>query len=412
MKFDTVIIGGGLSGLTAGIKLAKSGKSVAIVAAGQSTLHFHSGSFDLLGYDAEGKEVENPIEAIAGLSAEHPYSKVTNVAELADEAAALLAEAGIKTKGLATRNHYRITPMGLAKPAWLTIDDYLTTDSAKGLAYKKILLANIAGFLDFPVEFISEGLEKLGAKVFIKTLSIPALQERRMSPSEMRSANIAKILSSDEVLNVMAEKLNTSTGDEEAIVLPAIIGLNDAKVIEQLRAKVTKPLYVIATLPPSVPGVRVQTSLRNYFTKIGGTYMLGNTVTSGEIVDGKIKSLTTSNLPEETIEAENYILATGSFQSHGIVANYKKVYEPVFDLDVDYIEERPEWTKHNVFEAQPYMSFGVKTNSELHALKGGDPISNLYAIGSVLSGHNALKLADSTGVSLITALAVAKSILK
>lgn len=412
MKFDTIIIGGGLSGLTAGIALQKAGKNVAVLAAGQSTLHFHSGSFDLLGYDAEGKEVISPIDAIRNLDASHPYSKVSDVATLAEEAAALLKEAGINVNGSAEKNHYRITPMGLPKPAWLTIDDYFTSESSTSLPYNKVLLVNIAGFLDFPVEFISDELEKLGANVSVKVLQIPALQERRMSPSEMRSANIAKVLTDENTINVIAEKINTSLGDAEVVLIPAILGLNDEKTVSLLRSKLAKPLHVIATLPPSVPGVRVQTLLRKYFVSLGGTYMLGSTVTSGTIVDNRVTGVAASTLHEETLVADNYILASGSFQSQGIVANYKKVYEPVFDLDCDYVSERPEWTKHNVFEAQPYMTFGVKTDSQLHAIKGGVSVSNLYAVGSVLSGHNAIKQADGTGVSLITALAVAKSILK
>lgn len=412
MKFDTIIIGGGLSGLTAGIKLTKAGQKVAIIAAGQSTLHFHSGSFDLLGSDAEGNDIVNPIEAIGNLDSAHPYAKVNNIAQLVDEAKALLQEAGINTKGEATKNHYRVTPMGVTKPAWLTIDDYFTTDTASALPYKKVMLVNIAGFLDFPVEFISAGLEKLGAEVSVKALQVPALQERRMSPSEMRSANIAKIITSEETLSIMASKINAASNDAEVILLPAIFGLNDDTTIAALRQKLNKPMHVIATLPPSVPGVRVQTKLRNYFTSLGGTFMLGNTVTSGTIADNKVAAIDTTALPDEKLTADNYILATGSFESHGIVANYEKVYEPVFELDTDYIAERPEWTKHNVFDAQPYMNFGVKTDAQFNALKNGTPISNLYAVGSVLSGHNAIKQGDGTGVSLITALAVANTIIK
>ena len=70
MKFDTIIIGGGLSGLTCGIALAKKGKKAAVVCGGQSSLHFNSGSFDLMGYN-DGKAVDDPAQTAGQLPGTH-----------------------------------------------------------------------------------------------------------------------------------------------------------------------------------------------------------------------------------------------------------------------------------------------------------------------------------------------------
>lgn len=414
MKFDNIIIGGGLSGLISGITLAKAGHRVAIIAAGQSTLHFGSGSFDLLGYDNNGAVAEHPLETLPQLPATHPYNKVglDRIPLLAMEAAALLTESGLRTKGSMEQNHYRLTPLGTLKPAWLTLEDYLTTPTPDSLPYKKVLLVNIPGFLDFPTQFISDGLRKLGTEVELEYVSIPSLKHRRNSPTEMRSANLAKILLREKKLQQIAHNINKLHNDVEAVIMPAIVGLQSQEALTFIRSKVKKPLHFIATLPPSVPGVRVQTLLRKYFSSLGGIYLLGNTVKGGTIRDGRLLNVETTLLPDERLEADDFILASGSFQSDGLKSNYERVYEPIFDLDVDADSDRAKWIKPSAFDAQPYMEYGVHTNAQLQVQKNGETIENLYAVGSVLSGHNAIKQADGTGVSIITALAAAKTILK
>ena len=76
MKFDIVLIGGGLSSLVCGIKLQKAGKKCLMVSAGQNALHFSSGAFGLLGKLPDGTDVAEPLSAVETLPSEHPYSKI------------------------------------------------------------------------------------------------------------------------------------------------------------------------------------------------------------------------------------------------------------------------------------------------------------------------------------------------
>ena len=60
MKYDVVLIGGGLSSLVCGISLQRAGKRCLMVSGGQNALHFSSGAFGLLGFRPDGSAVERP----------------------------------------------------------------------------------------------------------------------------------------------------------------------------------------------------------------------------------------------------------------------------------------------------------------------------------------------------------------
>lgn len=414
MKFDNIIIGGGLSGLLCGIALAREGRHVAAIAAGQSTLHFSSGSFDILGYDADGQVVTSPFEAIKQLEASHPYHLVglENVPLLATQALRIFTECGLSGQGGVAHNHFRMTPIGSLRPTWFTLDDYLTVQTPQAFPYKKVLLVNVPGFMDFPVSLITEGLHRLGAEVETALVSVPSLMHRRQSPSEMRSANLAKVLARDKKLQQIAARINKAATEVEAVIMPAIVGMDSQEAVAFIRSRVQKPLHFVSTLPPSVPGVRVQTLLRKHFANLGGVYMLGNTVTGGHVEDGLLRYVETSLLPDERLEADDFVLATGSFASDGLKSNYERVFEPIFDLDTTAPADRMQWVTPLVFDDQPYRSYGVKVNASMQAQKGEQTISNLYVAGAVLGGHNAAKLADGAGVDMVTALRVAQYILE
>ena len=412
MRMDTVIMGGGLSALTCGITLAKHGKSVAIVASGQSTLLFNGGSMELLG-SIDGQEVTAPLEAVATLPDNHPYRKIgtERIASLASEAKQLLDDAGINMEGRPDANHWRITPMGVAKPAWLTLSDHMRIDDLSHLPAKRVALMAIRGYLDQPNSMLAQGLRSLGMEVKVVEFTTSDITSLRRSPSEMRATSLAKHLMSNSALQRVAEQINVLATEADLVLLPSVLGQNDDNDFRTLQSMVNKPLRLVATLPPAVAGMRMQAQLRHYFRMLGGTYLMGDTAVSGTFDQDRLTAVTTAKLGDMPLKADHFVLATGSFVSRGLMADYERVYEPVLGVDVDADADRECWTRFGVLNAQAYTQYGVATDNSLRCLIEGKPITNLRAIGSVLSGHDAIKMGDGTGVSMLTALAAAHDII-
>ena len=413
MKFDAIIMGGGLTGLTAGIALAQAGRDVAVVSNGQSTLHFNGGTLDLLGCDEAGNAVRNPLNAIDALSDNHPYKKVGDVKALAEKAQRLLDGAGIATEGNAEKNHWRLTPIGGMKPAWLSLKGMATIDDPDHLPWKSVAVVNIVNYLDFLSPFVAEALRERGVEVDVKEFTTPELDEARKSPSEMRATNIAKVVERQDLTQTVADAINYCLDKEyDMVLLPAVLGISSGERGDQLLQLIDTPAAFVATLPPSVPGVRMQTLLRKRFQQLGGTFIVGDQVTGGRFEGDKLKCVTTAKLEGSVLEAENFVLATGSFMSRGLVADYNHIYEPALGVDVDDNGlNRANWAALEVTDPQPYMETGVRTDEHLRCSKDGTTIANLYAAGSILSGHNGIKRVDASGVDMITALQVANNIL-
>ena len=417
MRFDTVIIGGGLAGMACGIRLAQAGQRCAIVSQGQSAIHFSSGSFDLLGRLPGGEAVSDPVAGMAALAEccpSHPYAVIgaENCARYAQEAPGLLREAGIRVAGDCRRNHFRITPMGKAKATWLSIDGYLTTPQVGEFPFKRVCIVNIEGFLDFYPEFIAEELRKYNIECRFGSFNHPDLEQIRRNPSEMRSANIARVFDHDANLEALAEALRQQATGCDALILPSLIGINRNDSLEYLRERVGLPIYLLPTLPPSIPGIRAQQALQHRFRALGGEYFLGDSVLSSEIEQGRVTRIFTANHGNIPFEARRFVLATGSFFSKGLVATFDRIVEPVFGADTVSRPSRSEWYTLHFFDRHEYQAFGVRTDNRLRVVKEGAVLENLYAVGAGLAGFHPVQEGCGAGVSLLSALHVAEQILK
>ncbi|MCI1640696.1 MAG: glycerol-3-phosphate dehydrogenase subunit GlpB [Bacteroidales bacterium] len=412
MKYDTIIIGGGLSGLVCGISLAKRGSKCVIVSAGQNALNFSSGTFGLLSRLPDGRQITSPLEAIGELDENHPYRIIgeDKISEYAGMTAGFFEECGIKLHGNNDANGYVVTPTGDYKPAWLAMEDITIFPEKQEKIGEKVLVVNFKGYLDFNSAFVANAFEKSGSSCRMETVSLEATERLRRNPTEMRAVNIARVLDNESVLSEFAEAVKKLIKDEDVVVLPAVFGLNNAASLDILKNNIGVKTLFVGTMPPSIPGVRTQMLLKRAFEGAGGTFLMGDEVTGGEISGHRVLNVKTVNLGEVMLEADNFVLSSGNFFSKGLIASPEKVYEPVFDLDVDYLKDRSLWYDQDFFRKQDYMGFGVKVDSSLHALKGGDAIDNLYVTGSILAGTNQLYEGCGAGVAIFSAFYVADSI--
>lgn len=416
MKFDTVIIGGGLSGLICGIRLQQNRQKCIIVSTGHSALHFSSGSFDLYS-TTNGDVTTNILDKVSKLVEEkkdHPYAKigVENMQQLMIDAKSILSEAGISTYGNEKDNHYRITPMGKLRPTWLTQKGYAVNTNGDSLPWKSAAIFGIEGYLDFFPHFIADELQAMGVETKVEMFDMPILETLRLNPTGLIATSIARELDKPDNKAILLQLLKDKSKDSEVIILPACISMACDEIVDYLKTETGKEVILIPTLPPSVAGASMQKRLTNYFKQIGGVYMLGDTIEKADVSSGKVEKVYSHNHTDIPFYADNYILASGGFFSKGLIASNKDVKEPLFNLDVDFDADRFNWYNKEVFDEQEYQSFGVKSTKDFKAQIDGNTIDNLYVVGAILGGYNPIKEGTGAGVSLLTALYVADQILK
>ncbi|PYA64883.1 anaerobic glycerol-3-phosphate dehydrogenase subunit B, partial [Serratia marcescens] len=333
------------------------------------------------------------------------------VAALSAAAQRLLARCGLQLQGEGANNHLRITPLGTRRATWLSPQAIPTLPLTGQLPWRRIAVIGIEGFLDFQPQMAADSLSReLGVETEVAYLHMPALDRLRNNPSEFRAVNIARVLDLMESLPPMAEELRRLAGEADALFLPACLGLEDDASLAVLQDAVGKPIRLLPTLPPSVPGMRLHQALRRRFQQLGGVFMPGDSVLCAECEAGRVTGLYTRNHGDIPLRAQQVVLASGSFFSNGLVADFDGVREPIFGLDVHSRADRADWSRRELFAPQPYLQFGVRTDGRLRAMKQGMPFDNLYAIGAVAGGYDPLQQGCGAGVSLIGALHVAQQI--
>ncbi len=425
MKYDSLIIGGGLAGLTCGIRCAEAGLRTAILSGGMNSLHFSSGSIDLAGYNEHGEVVKKPfdeIKKICRTRKDHPYSKagLPVIRKALDFFIDRTEAAGLTLNHNADMNHFHITGLGMLKPAYLSQESVF---SPRGIeivnSREKIAVLNFKGFRDYYPEQTVAYLKKnrifADREIVQGEVSLPWYMNTQKNLHEFRSTDLARIFETEKFLPRIADEIQKAAGDAATVSLPAFLGItNFRKIRSRLEAMTEKFIYEIPTLPPSILGLRIDHALKNSFVHHGGEYIAGERAESGITESGMLKFINTKNTGAGAVSANFYVLATGSFFSGGLASDARRISEPVFNFQVDADGKRGRWYSNFFFDAKshPFLSYGVITDKNFNPVNSrGKTVKNVFCAGAVLSGYDPVRESCGGGVAISSGFACAEKII-
>src|SRR5438094_5611833 len=133
MRYDTVVVGAGVAGLTAAVRLAEAGQRVVVLAKGMGSTHLTGATIDILGYAPD--RVLSPARALPGFVGshpDHPYARLSARA-IPDSIDWLKSHvAAYAYEGRWDRNFLLPTAVGTAKPTAVAPETMLAGDVRKG----------------------------------------------------------------------------------------------------------------------------------------------------------------------------------------------------------------------------------------------------------------------------------------
>jgi glycerol-3-phosphate dehydrogenase subunit B len=426
VSYDCIIIGGGLAGLTCGIKCAKEGLRTVILSGGMSALHFSSGSIDLFGYNQRGRIITDPFEFLKDFisgGGDHPYVKTGTkvIHEAMDFFTEEVQRENLNLYNNGNNNHFHITALGTLKPTYLSQASVFSKKIKEAFERKgKIAVLEFDGFRDY---YSALGIENLKKHPMFRDIEIiggkitmPHYLRTEKNLHEFRSIDLARVFETEKYLPRLADEIKKQAGNAEIVGLPAFIGItNSTHIHRRLQEMTGLIIYEVPTLPPSLLGMRLDTALRSRFAAHGGEYSASSKVVSGVIDENRVSHVFTENYGDTKYRARTYLLSTGSFFSGGLRSGFNHMEEPVFRLKFSKPEARNKWYSKDFFDKKGhrFLEYGVETNKSLNPLdENGKTVKNLFCAGALLAGYNPIREGSGGGVAISTGYQAALKIIK
>jgi glycerol-3-phosphate dehydrogenase subunit B len=419
VRHDAVVIGAGLAGLVAGLRLAEEGRSVLVLAKGVGATHLAPPTIDVLGYSPEGEVVESPAGGLAALAQqapEHPYARIgtETVARALDWWTGELPELGYT--GSLDSNVFLPTAVGAAKPTALCPATMAGGDLRSG---GRIAIVGLRGLKDFYPRYVADNLERTararGAEITVRPLE---LDLRIDDGRDVGGLGFATRFERPAFRDAVVRQLGTLLAPGERAGIPAVLGLHEAhRVHAELEGRLRKTVFEIPTLPPSVPGMRMFEALKRALRRAGGRLVLGNPILGAETNGRRVEAVVAETAARRVSHrARTFVLATGGFASGGLELDTSwTVRETVFGLPVAGVPPPGEARfLPGYFDRHPLGRAGLEVDERLRPLgpRGRAAYENLHAAGATLAGAEPWREASGNGISLASGFAAAQAILE
>ena len=273
---DVIVLGAGMAGLVAAVRLAEAGLRVTTVAKGYGSLRLSPATIDILGYRPD--PVDSPAQALPGFAAahpEHPYAQISP---------AVLAEAVQWLKdhvetyayvGDSDANMLLPTALGVPRPSAVVPETMAAGDLRSA---GPLLIAGIGVLKDFHPALVAENLEAATAARgrAVRARSV-LLNPPTDGDADVGALALARRFEDAAFRAAVVAELRAAVTGEEAIGLPAVLGLDQARSVwAELQQATGRPVFEIPTpVPPSVPGLRLAQALQDRLRRVGGRFVLG-----------------------------------------------------------------------------------------------------------------------------------------
>jgi len=414
---DVVVVGAGLAGLTAAVRLAESGARVLVVAKGIGATHLSPGTIDVLGYAPA--RVERPAEALVALleaHPAHPYGRVgleavaAAVAWFKDRVASG-SQAPYAYVGDVEENLLLATAVGVPRPSAVVPETMARGDLRAG---GSVCVVGFRALKDFHPALLADNLARSGVGVRARAVELDLAPEQR---ADVNALGFARGLDDVAFRRAVVAQVASRLRAEERVGFPAVLGIADPHgVWAELEHGLGRPVFEVPTLPPSVPGMRLFAILREALRRAGGAVVLNNVVTGAEHAGGRVTALRTRvGLRDERRGADWVVLATGGFASGGLELDSRwTARETALGLDVTGVPGAgDERFRPGYFEDHPMGPAGVAVDRELRPVDAaGDRVSdNVLVVGATLAGAEPWREKSGDGLSLATGHRAAELVL-